>query len=221
MLDHDLEPAERAALEARLVRAAQRAERTHQPELGRLAEVLLDFVRSDALTPVPAEPGPLQRWRERLDRLAARWLTEPRLRIGLAVGLGALGAFAVVDLVVVVGIALDSIGGSRLAVAELANRFARIEVGSGRGLLLLMARVALDGISGLLLLVAAVLLLGRRRRIALRMASYSLLLSLTVVNLLVFYFVQFLAAAGALAQLALLQGVNRYSRSHLQPRRQP
>ena len=215
VLDHDLEPAERARLEARLARAGEHARHSDQPELGRLADVLLGFVRSDTLSPTLSQPGTLQRWRRRLEQRGARWVTEPRLRLGLVAGLACLGALAAGDLVVVVAVALDSADGSRGVAAELANRLARIEVDSGRGLLLLAARIALDVITGLLLLVAAVLLLGQRKRTALRMASYSLLLSLTVVNLLVFYFVQFLAAVGALAQLALLHGVSRYRRRYL------
>lgn len=215
VVDHDLEPAERDRLAARLGRAGDRARDCDQPELGRLADVLLGFLRSDSLSPALAGPGVLARWRRWPAELAGRWITEPRLRLGLAAGLGGLGVLAVSDLVVVVAVALDSTDGSLGAATELANRFARIEVDSGRDLLLLGARIVLDVASGLLLLLAAVLLLGRRRRVALRMASYSLLLSLTVVNLLLFYFVQFLAAAGALAQLALLRGVSAYQRHYL------
>lgn len=213
-LDRNLRPREHAKLEARLRRVTDRAGR---PDLGRLAGSLRDLLlRSDALRPASSAPNFLTRSRDRLGRLAARLLTERRLRLGLVAGLGLLGALAAGYLVVMAGIALDWADGRLSGVWERANRFARIEVDSARDLLLLLARATLDVLACALLLAAAALLLWRRRaRRALGLAHHGLLLSLVVVTPLVFYFEQFLAAGGAIAQFALLRGVVRYRGRYL------
>ncbi len=59
-------------------------------------------------------------------------------------------------------------------------------------------------VSGTLVTVGAVLLLIHRERLGLRLGSLGLVISLTVVNLLTFYFSQLYAIGVALAQLVLL-----------------
>ena len=56
---------------------------------------------------------------------------------------------------------------------------------------------------------AALLVLGKERR-ALRLGTLALVLSLTIVNLLTFYFSQLYAIGVALAQLVLLTGASLY-----------
>lgn len=79
---------------------------------------------------------------------------------------------------------------------------------------MLLARAVLDAVVGVLLLVAAGLLAVGRRAAAVRLATYGLLAALTVVNTLVFYFEQFLAAVGALAQGTVLALTSAYDRRY-------
>jgi hypothetical protein len=78
-------------------------------------------------------------------------------------------------------------------------------------------RVALQGLVGLLLLLAALLLLARHDLRGVGLGIFSLLLALITVNLLVFYFDQFAAVAGAVLQFGLYQGLVRYRRRYLAP----
>ena len=78
-------------------------------------------------------------------------------------------------------------------------------------------RLALQGLVGLLLLLAALLLLARHDLRGVWLGIFSLLLALTTVNLLVFYFDQFAAAAGAVLEFGLCQGLLRYRRRYLAP----
>jgi hypothetical protein len=209
VLDHDLEPDERRELQARLGRVVEQAD---SPDLRRLAVALREFLDSDASV-VAARPGPLAWLRSGLRRWLARWVTEPRLRWGVVAGLTVLGLVALNDLVVIAAVAAGGTDGVLREVAELTDRLARVVVGT-RALPVLLARAVLDAVVGVLLLVAAGLLALGRRAAAVRLATYGLLAALTVVNTLVFYFEQFLAAVGALAQATLLALTSAYARRY-------
>ena len=71
-------------------------------------------------------------------------------------------------------------------------------------------RLALEFMVGLLLLAAAVLILMRKNRQAMPLGNFGLLLSLTTVNLLRFYFDQFSTIIIALIQFGLLLMLNYY-----------
>ena len=220
-LDADLTAAEQAELGRRLRAAATgptgAGDGDGAPDLRRLADGLLEALSpadsASGLHLAPSRPGPLHQLRRRLNVLAGRWLTERRLRLGLVGTLGVLGVLAVSDLTVITAVAADLADGATSEVTDLANRFARVEIQDARGVGFLLARAALDVIVGVVLLAAAVLLVRDKRRIATELAAGSLLLALTVVNLLVFYLEQFFAAVGALVQLAALQAV-RYYQDH-------
>jgi hypothetical protein len=81
----------------------------------------------------------------------------------------------------------------------------------------ILAMLGLGGIVGLLLTVAAVLLaIGREQRGS-SLGYFGLLLSLTAVAPINFYFSQFGAISVALAQFALLMAVILYRRRYLVP----
>ena len=92
------------------------------------------------------------------------------------------------------------------------------QVTSTAGLSWFLARAASEAVVGILLLIASVLLLLGKERAALRYGYYGLLLALTTVNVLVFYFDQFSTILPALIELALLLGVLRYRRRFLRRR---
>jgi hypothetical protein len=80
-----------------------------------------------------------------------------------------------------------------------------------------LARLLLEAAVGLLLIVGAILLLLRRERLGAFLAYFGLLISLTVLNLLVFYFDQFSAILVALVQFSLLMGLIIYRQRYLAP----
>jgi len=77
--------------------------------------------------------------------------------------------------------------------------------------------VILEGIVALMLLASTILLLTRQVHRGLSYSYYSLILSLTTVNLLVFYFNQFSTIIPALIQFTLLLLVMYYRRHFLTP----
>ncbi|WP_148062121.1 hypothetical protein [Micromonospora aurantiaca] len=197
-LDADLTAAEQSDLGRRLRAAA--ADTSAAPDLRRLAAGLLVAVSaadSASLHLAVSRPGPVQRLRHRVEALAGHWLSERRLRLALAGVLGLLGLLAVSDLTVITTVAADLADGTTSEVTDVANRFARVRIEDTRGVSFLLVRAGLDVLVGVALLTAAVLLMRDKRRVGAELAAGSLLLALTVVNLLVFYLEQFLAAVGA------------------------
>ncbi len=97
VLDHDMEPHERAELEGRL---RQVARTTSQPEMARLARDLLDFITSDSLRLAAETPTLWERVVGQARALEARYLGRRRLKTLLIVGFGLLVMLLVVIVVV-------------------------------------------------------------------------------------------------------------------------
>ena len=210
VLDHDLERSERLTLEFRL---RWIAEGEGHPDLTHLAWELLDFLSSDELHLAPDIPGFLERLLERLRKFEQRWVTEQRLKAVLAGGLAALGILAVINLY---GLLLAASDPAHLQ-QRIADLIALGRVSSSSGMFWFVARVAIEGLVGLLLVVAAGLLIANREARGVAAGYLGLLLSLTVVNLLVFYFEQFSTIFYAGVQFALLLGIFYYRRRYLTP----
>jgi len=210
VLDHDLERSERLALEFRLRRIAEEEE---NPDLVHLAKELLDFLSSNALHLAPDIPGFLERLLERLRMFERRWVTERRLKAVLVGGLAALGILAVIDLCKLLLTASDP--------AHLQSMIAELvalgRVASSSGMFWFAARVVVEGFVGLMLVVAAGLLIANKDARGVAAGYLGLLLSLAVVNLLVFYFEQFSTILYVGVQFALLLGIFYYRRRYLTP----
>ena len=212
VLDRDLEPREREALETRLHRVTETAE---APEMARLARELLDYLHSDAVRVAETEPGwfePLaRRWRD----WEARWLSRARVRAALVGGLGALGGLGIWRSLPV----WSAVSHPHWVEALLAPLVAAGRVGGVRALAWFEAWLVLEGIIGLMLVAAALALLVRREAAGIELGRLGLLLALTVVDLMVFYFDQFSTILLAGVQFAALLALHAFRRRFLRPRR--
>ena len=208
VLDRDLDPEERESLENRL----RFVEKTGELEgFSQLARELLDFLHSEAVQITSEKITFLDRIEAWFLRFEARWITRVRFKAILAGGLLALGIAALINFGrLLIGAAVPETVERWLVVWFEVGRVTDV-----RGLLWLLSRVGLEGIAGLLLLLAALLLMIGRDRWGVAIAYFSLLFSLTVTNLLVFYFEQFSTIIPALIQFALLMGVLLYRRRYL------
>lgn len=209
VLDHDLDPQERADLKARLTFITKRAD---HPDLARLARELLEFVESQSLHVIAPAPSVWVRLRRRWQGFEASWLTRSRCKATLTGGLLALGLWSAFKLVEIL-IAIQSPDHLETMIAEMVA-VGRVASTTGTGWF--AARLALEGATGFLLVLAtALLLLGREQR-AFGVAYLSLLLSLSAVNLLVFFFDQFTTILLASIQFALLIVLLYYRRNFLE-----
>lgn len=209
VLDHDLSPFELAQIRTRLKKVI---EADVHPDLTWLAHSLKDFLESESLYLSPEKPTLRDRWHQRWHRFEARFLSQNRFRAIMAGGLAAWGIWAI-------SYPANILGNLR-SPAELEAVIARLVsenyVRGALGLNLFKVRVGLEGSVGLLLLLAAIFwIIGRDRRAV--MLSYAgLLVSLTVVNPLLFYFEQFSTILNASVQLLLLLGILYYRRRYLE-----
>jgi hypothetical protein len=218
VLEQDLDPDERDALAERLRYVAAHGDR---PDLTRLAIALLDFVRAETLELAPHRPGLTARWLQRWRALEQNWMARQRLRLMLAGGLFGLGVVTLaktglaVFLIALVTLASSPAADTPGAMAAMVRDFvATWDFSVPRGVFRYTDLVLESGVSVLLLLAGGLLVTGRERA-GTALAWVGLLLSLTAVNLLVFYYDQFSSILTALIQLVLLGGLALYRQRFL------
>jgi hypothetical protein len=208
ILDRDLDALELKDLQRRLEGIVETAQ---EDNLVRLAKGLLFFLQSEEFHLVEDTPDLFERVLRWLSALETKWLVRSRLKAILVGSLIGLGVFAVFNLGELL-LGLRSADQLELTLAKYTIEGHSI---TQRGVIWFTVRVILEGLTGILLLISAGLLLFRREILAVRMSYFSLLISLAVVNLLVFYFEQFSSIVIASIQFLVLIGVMRYRRRFL------
>jgi hypothetical protein len=207
VLDHDIDARRYAELRHHLRHARARSQ---DRELELLASALLQAVESEYLEHERRPRSRWEHWADRLRALEASWLTLPRLRFLFAALLLAMGAGAFADLLVLLWTAILPLDLER-AVYIISGG---ADEPGGTRLFLLFSRFLLSGIVGMLLVLGSILLALRRVRAGIAYGYFGLLLSLTILKLLVFYFDQFDAIGGAALDFAVLLGLVRYRRRY-------
>lgn len=209
VLDHDLEPAERIALDKQLDWiAAQKS----QPNLVRLAQALREFIRIEALDLAPVRLSPLQRAVKQFSTWQNRILTRSRFRMVIVLMLAAVGVLAFYELFVV----LRAIPDTQQAVMELLAVGVRTgQVRSSIGAAWFLIHLVLQTLVGLLAIVSGGLFSIIKERKGLELAVAALIIALTSVDLLAFFVDQFSASFAALTHLAALLILNEYRRRYI------
>ncbi|MBU0491178.1 MAG: hypothetical protein KKA73_14095 [Chloroflexi bacterium] len=212
VLDHDLDPQEHDILEAKLQKIAQEST---DPNTARLAKELLEFLQARNLELVQVTPTPWEKAMKRSQAYARRLAGRRRLKALLVIGLGAFGGLTLLQLVALLLLALSPATGGPM---EMLKRIMITGYGQGESAVFwFLVRLGLEGCASVIFLAAAgLLVLGRDWR-GVFIGMLGLLLSLTVVNLLVFYFEQFQAIFGTLIQFGLLLGAMTYRRWYVEP----
>ena len=205
LLVRSLKPQERRLLESRLDRIVTDSTSKRHVDL---AHTLLKFVEEDALSSSPTQSRS-RPWTSRLARKSiVHLVSEEPLRISLIVGISAIGLLTLKNPI-------------QVLLAEwlppevdnfLQNLYAGRHIDAATAPLWFAIRLALELIVGNLLLVSSVLLVVRRTRQGAALAYVALLLSLTTVNLLLFYFEQFSTTITTLIQFILFLGIVYYQR---------
>jgi hypothetical protein len=215
VLDHDLDPNERQDVEERLRYVAGMRDNSN---LSRLAQELLEFVTAEGLSLAP----PPSRWITRLQSwisdIERRYLNQGRFRAILAGGCMALGMVALAKLGQLM---LYSVMPGPLN-ATLEQLLKGGQIKNLSSITLFLVRVYLEGTVGLMLLIGGVVLALKRDKVGINLLVVALLLSLTTVDLLIFYFDQFSTITFAFFQFITLIGALYYRRRYLQnPQEQP
>ena len=209
LIENDLDENEQADLERRLLRVITEPQ---YAEHARLAEALLSVLNSDTLRVV--EP-PKRRWElllERLEALEKRLFTERRYRLLLVLGLAVAGIGALLDLVLV-GSALISPDFLGELVAALL--ISRETVNDPDTVVWSLILIVTSGITGFMKIAGGALMFIGRARLGSEVGFLALVVSLTTVDLLLFYFSQFAAVGTAFWEFFVLVGLLRYRQIYL------
>jgi len=209
VLDHDFTDRERQDL---IVRLESINQGTLHPDLKRLAQTLSDFIANEDLYLITHVPTRWDRFIANLQRWEDTWLNRSLFQAILAGAIIALGVWFLYTPSFVVFRLGNPEEVQRLIFAMIDDRLIRGAASLGW----YEARLALQTAVGILLLIAAVFLISGKERRGISLAYLGLLLALTTVNLLIFYFDQFSSIITAVVQLVVLLGVLRYRSKYLQ-----
>lgn len=203
VLDHDLDPFERTELVNELNQVITSTSDTNEKNL---AKALLDFARAEDMK-LAREPNRVERTWGWTKFVVARWPARRVFKGLMVIGFAWAGITSLFE----IGALWAFVGGtfqdSTLPAFVIQNGKAQYEL-NDPNLLFIHSGAIL--ITGAMCIVAAVLLLTRRERSGLRMGTLAMILSLTIVTLLTFYFSQLYAIGDALSQLVLLLGATVY-----------
>jgi hypothetical protein len=181
------------------------------PDLKQLAQTLRDFIASENLYLITPIPSRWDSFVEILRQGERRILKRQTLQAVLAGALIALGIWFLYH----PSYMMAGIGNPDRVGSLLANLIEDRLIRGPTTLNWFMLRLALQFVVGLLLMISATLLIIGKDRRGIALAYVGLLLALTTVNLLIFYFDQFSSIIGASVQLVVLLGVLHYRRNFL------
>lgn len=197
VLDNDLSPSEKARIMGHLNEVISTSDR---PDLLRLAENLKDFLDHEDLYLAKEAPPSIY---YRVKKIINRWISPVHAQSILVGGLGAWSMWVLVEFMQVFSNIRDSIHLIEVLKPLVAGNFIRGTVSMDLYLIL----IGLQAATGLFLLACAVGLALKRRGWIPRLLNgiyFMLLVSLTILTPLLFYFDQFSSIIPALVQFSLL-----------------
>lgn len=208
LLDRDLSHDEAADLQRSLKGIIARSD---EPDLTRLAQSMLDYLTAMPEPRQPFAPSFLDRLKIALLKYEKTHLGRKRLRILILVGLVAWAAWSLIS-PVGYWLAIQDPGQLQQLVDQLITQ--RL-ITNQSGLTWFQARILLEGGTGVLAAVAALLLSLKKEKAGTWLGIGTMLLALTIVNLLIFYFDQFSTILLATYQFILFSMLLRYQKRFL------
>jgi hypothetical protein len=203
-----------------LYRPLEHGERMHlEQDLGKVLETdpdmlhqdvarhLIELLHSDLRTVPDRRPA----WWLRIGERSERWLTEKRLRGLSSVGMGLLGLITLKN---PLQAWLEHILPNSALVIFLHTHAGR-QIAPIESPVLFNVRLGLEVLVGILLLVSTNLLVMGKKRQAFDLGFFCLLVSLAVLDMLLFYFEQFSTVLIVGYQFLVLLGVMHYRRKYL------
>ena len=203
-----LESVERAHIERDMGQVLQNdPDSLHQD----MARHLLELVHSDPRTLPERSPG----WRMRIVKRAETWLIQSRLSKFLGAGMLLL---AFITLKNPFQVWLEQVAPGSTLLAFLQAHAGR-QIAPADAPVLFNTRLVLEVLVGILLFVSAGLLVAGKQRQAINLAYFSMLLSLAVLDMLLFYFEQFSTVITVAFQFMLLFGLIYYRGKYMVKKR--
>ena len=209
ILDRDLQLHERKLLESRLDEIYQS---TDDPNIHDLVNSLNNFLDNKQLVLSRHRPGFFDRLGKHIFPLYNRMVTQRRLKMFIVFTMGMMGVFALIDFirlataVPATGMAIETL---------LAPLVSQGQLRSAQEALWFLIRTLLEGVCGLLLIISGGLISAGRERMGILIGTLTLVVWITIINLLVYYFDQFGAVVITLFQFFVLTLLTYYRRAYL------
>jgi hypothetical protein len=203
VLDHDLSEEEKDIILHKLDIVIDQA--NHQ-DLVHLATQIKVFITQDHPYLIIETPHFWERSFLKFKELETKWITRLKLKMLIMICLTFVG----VRMIVYPFFILSLINNPNELSSILMRLFNEHLVKNSGGLTWFQARVGLEGSIGIILLMVVFLLLIRREKQGILLGHVALIFSLTIVNLLIFYFNQFSVIANAIIQFFILLLLMRY-----------
>lgn len=198
VLDRDLQPQEQASMEARLAAIAEQSDDANMREL---VVALTRFLDNKQLILSRHKPNVFQRLGQYLLPFLNRTFTRRRLRLLIMACLGGLGVVALYNFARLL-IAIPAPGPAiQIIITPLVSRG---QLHSAQETIWYFVRTFLEGGAGILLLVSGAFLAVRRERSGVLLGILGLVIWISVINLLVYYFDQFGAVLMTIVQFFVL-----------------
>lgn len=208
ILDQDLSDDEALEIQKKLKIII---ERNDIQELTALAQNILNYFESDKKRLVPKDPTFLEKIQLDFQHFEAVHVSRKRLKVATILGLIGWAAWSVFSPINYFSSVKDPIQLQYL-IDQLINQ--RL-ITNASGLTWFQAKVLLEGGTGLLAIISALLISLKREKAGIWIGIADMLVALTIVNLLIFYFDQFSTILLAAYQFILFTILLRYQRRFL------
>ncbi len=212
ILDDDLQEREYTALVNRLQPLTRQTER---PDLAALAQALLGFLESNTQNIRPDETNWMTRWLERVRRFENAWLDQVTSRRLLMAALTTLSFLSALTITLLLLVVFDRNTLGNLFVEDIIRDNIRVTGMTSfvSYLVLLSGQV----VTGVLYIAALAFFWVRREMLAVNLGGAALIVSITVLNTLDFYFNQFTVVLDSLALFGVLILMLRYRARYFMP----
>jgi hypothetical protein len=208
VLDHDLTNSDRLEMLERLQHVKNDCK---DPQLLSLADNLTEYLTNKNLEIVSDDDDFFLRIQSRWEKFETRWFPRSRTKAILIGGMVGMAAW-MIYMPATMLLASRSSEKITVLLTQLINQ--RL-LSNSNGIYWFKARLMLEAAMGLVLFVASFLFLIKQDQRAIGLAYIALMITITVVNILVFYYDQFSTIFSAIIQFLLMMGILRYHKRFL------
>ncbi|PKN97952.1 MAG: hypothetical protein CVU42_13600 [Chloroflexi bacterium HGW-Chloroflexi-4] len=203
VLDRDLSAYEREKMIQSLSDVIKNEDRK---DLCALAESMLQYLQNNNLQVKNIHPNFLDRMKISMIKFERKFLSRPKLKLFILIGMVGSAVWSLISPVFFFSISKKAEELQVFYEELFSNRLVR----NLSGLNWFEARVLMEGSLALVILAAAFLFLIKKEKLGTWLGMISLILAITMVNLLVFYFEQFSTILLATFQFLVLVLIMRY-----------
>ncbi len=205
ILDHDLSEDEAESIEQKLNLII---DRNDAPDLAQLATSILAYFDSDKKKLAPQDPTFLERAKMWFLNFEDSQISRKRLKIAIVVGLLGWAGWSIVSPVSFFSNVRDPLQLQLLLDQLMSQKL----INDASELTWFQAKVLMEGGTGVLAIISAILIGFKREKTGIWLGFVVMLLSLTIVNILIFYFDQFSTIILASFEFILFSLLLRFQR---------